>query len=740
MYKEGQNMDNINQDFSQLMSQKDFHKSDKYFDLLMTILHIYNLRFEEIKSELPKRKFLARKKSSDFEMIQRDVSTDLQLETKITSGKLEFMSKIFSQTSENTNFPISTTQNLLNSMSSGDNFDSYYLETELKGFLGSRFSSELMTAMTHLLSQKYNYDYANNLPFDDTWKDRKLRISDRIMHLSRTFDIIEGSNSQKCKELSALDSGFDKMCNADAQISDYETRKSKYFEAENFILNELSRIEFYLDNFIQNMSIKEVILDRIDEIRQSKYFRNFHPSDSEKRKLEIMRDFLDEISKYYPKFVDEKEISEARKAIDQLEFDILYREDVRLLMNTGQAPGKCLFTQTPSKGDLTMLYKLILEDIRSNPLDYIAFLHNNFFNIHLTNVDFSEYNKSSEQNTDNNYSNTDINYFYLRQFMKIILPYKSIIDCQNFYKKFGFDCKFLCMGFRQKLIKIIYDLTKDTPEFKELEAKIQEGTEPPKEFKSIGALKNEVVRKIYSHKDCIVAIPIEDNFFTLDVYENYNKDFFDLSVDSIFNQCLLDIDARDDYIFRRFENARRQTHYYYSDIYLKNFFYDLKHLYNKYPNYILYALATSLSDYCNPYHEILEKILDEVYTMTSSEELKKLPTLSSYFLPIEYDAKYFNDCRDDAISIDMLYINRNKIKSNLPISLIKKDGQICLVFNTKDFADLPLDYGKCKSYELTQEEIENIQKNNDIQLFPGQGQKVQRKDAQEDPGADSHEL
>ena len=75
MYKEGQNMDNINQDFSQLMSQKDFHKSDKYFDLLMTILHIYNLRFEEIKSELPKRKFLARKKSSDFEMIGKDISS-----------------------------------------------------------------------------------------------------------------------------------------------------------------------------------------------------------------------------------------------------------------------------------------------------------------------------------------------------------------------------------------------------------------------------------------------------------------------------------------------------------------------------------------------------------------------------------------------------------------------------------------------------------------------------------------
>ena len=671
-------------------------------------------------------------------MIQQDVSTDLQLETKITSSKLEFMSKIFSQTSEDTNFPISTTQNLLKSMSSGDNFDSYYLETELKVFLGSQFSSELMTAITHLLSQKYNYDYANNLPFDDTWKDRKLRISDRIMHLSRTFDIIEGSNSQKCKELSALDSGFNKMCNADAQISDYETRKSKYFEAENFILNELSRIEFYLDNFIQNMSIKEVILDRIDEIKQSKYFRNFHPSDSEKRKLEIMRDFLDKISKYYPKFVDEKEISEARKAIDQLEFDILYREDVGLLMNTGEAPGKCLFTQTPSEKDLTMLYRLILEDIRSNPLDYIAFLHYNFFDINSTNVDFSEYNKSSEQNTDNNYSNTDINYFYLRQFIKITLPYKSIIDYQNFYKKFGFNCKFLCMGFRQRLIKIIYDLTKDTSEFKELEAKIQEGTEPPKEFKSIGDLENEVVRTIYSHKDCIVAIPIEDKFFTLDVYENYNKDFFNLSVDSIFNQCLLDIDARDDYIFRRFKSVKRIGRNLF-DTTLKDLCYDLEPLYNKYPNYILYALVTSLSEQSS-YHQILEKILNDIYTMTSSEELKKLPTLSSYFLPIEYDAKYFNDCRDDVISIDMLYTNRNKIKSNLPISLIKKDGQICLVFNTKDFADLPLDYGKCKSYELTQEEIENIQKNNDIQLFPGQGQKVQRKDAQEDPGAGSHEL
>lgn len=224
-----------------------------------------------------------------------------------------------------------------------------------------------------------------------------------------------------CKEISSLEiieEQYIKMYNEIIEKEEYD----KYEEVEDIIINEIAKIELSLDEYVYKTReiCKSTIINKIQEIRETENYQNFHNMKEEIRKVEALKDIL----KLYKPYIRNDEYEKIKKNISNLKFELLYRKQVEELIyeNGGENSYLEQFDNEEERNifvnllkekmdslivlevesienddilrvepdrilnDVKLMERLIIIDMKKNPLNYIKLLKAPIFNAHLCNI------------------------------------------------------------------------------------------------------------------------------------------------------------------------------------------------------------------------------------------------------------------------------------------------------------------------------------------------------------------
>ena len=295
-----------------------------------------------------------------------------------------------------------------------------------------------------------------------------------------------------------------------------------YKDVEDVIFKEISKIELNIDQYIYDtvQSCEEIIKKNIDYIYQSKYYQNFSNPERVMQRIETVKQVL----KLYSPYIEENEINKLYNDISILKFNVLWRSQVEqliygniqkksaLIQYDSQGERNCFIKQIEEKikaftsseeefikndevlrvtpdiilEDNNLLERLIILDMKKNPLNYINLLKATVFNAHLCNIadnpfrqevylteeqlhqlGYWKYHGTKEKVT---LQANKVNYSLLRAILKNVITDEniSIIECINLYKKFGFKCRPIAVSDGQKCVKMIYDSVKESKEYEKI--------------------------------------------------------------------------------------------------------------------------------------------------------------------------------------------------------------------------------------------------------------------------------
>lgn len=295
------------------------------------------------------------------------------------------------------------------------------------------------------------------------------------------------SESREVKSLEIIKEQYLQSCNKLIETGQYK----KYKEVENIIIKEIAKVELGIDKYISE-NYEEIIKNNSKNIYQSSNYQNFTNIEQEIKHIETLKQAL----KLYSPYINEKEIKRMYNDIIGLKFNVLWRNQVQQLIY-GNAQEKNVLTQYDSKEerkyfieqlekkikslttsetatikndeilrvkpetilkDKNLLERLIIIDIKRNPYEYINLVKAKIFNAHLCNI------------ANNPFFKKEVNYSLLNAILKSIITDEniSIIECENLYKKFGFECRPILINDGQKCVKMVYDIVKDSKEYKKI--------------------------------------------------------------------------------------------------------------------------------------------------------------------------------------------------------------------------------------------------------------------------------
>lgn len=321
-----------------------------------------------------------------------------------------------------------------------------------------------------------------------------------------------------CKELSSLEiikEQYLRMYNAIKEKEEYD----KYQEVEDIIINEIAKIELSLDEYIYETreNCTNAILNKMQEIKISENYQNFHNIEEEIKKVEVLKDIL----KLYKPYIKNEEYENIKENISNLKFEILYRKQVEELIykNGGETSYLLQYDDEEEKkvfidllkqkinslivlevesienddilkvgpdrilNDVKLIERLIIIDMKKISLNYINLLKAPIFNAHLCNIGDNQFReetyltkKEFDILLDWNYrfckpysslKANKANYSLLRAVLENIITDEniSIIECDKLYKIFGFRCVPKTITTGQKCIYMLYNRMKKSKDF-----------------------------------------------------------------------------------------------------------------------------------------------------------------------------------------------------------------------------------------------------------------------------------
>lgn len=183
---------------------------------------------------------------------------------------------------------------------------------------------------------------------------------------------------------------------------------------------------------------------------------------------------------YFKKFLEQKINSLKNKIVDNMERneedDELFKIPIEQVLNDSKA-----------------LERLIIIDMKKNPYNYINLVKAKVFNAHLCNIGNNPFKYevyiTEEQlhklgywkRYDRGYGfmrrgkfegikANKVNYSILEALLKNIITDENVtyMDCENLYKRFGFECNPILINIGQQCVKMILDEVKESEEYRNI--------------------------------------------------------------------------------------------------------------------------------------------------------------------------------------------------------------------------------------------------------------------------------
>lgn len=334
--------------------------------------------------------------------------------------------------------------------------------------------------------------------------------------------LFKNSVTREIKSLEVIKEQYVQMYNKLIETGQYE----KYRKVEDIIIKEIAKIELDIDQYIYNTinSCEEIIKGNIESIYQSRNYQNFNNLDQEMQHIGILKEIL----RLYSPYISKKEIEKIQEEITKLKFDMLYRKQVEQLIyeNGGDNSSLVQYDSENEKAsferllekkidlvknksvnpyedstdkieeedelfkmpieqvlsDSKLLERLIIIDMKRNPYNYINLVKAKIFNAHLCNIGNNPFEKkvyiTKEQLHRLGYwkygrkkfeglKTNKVNYSLLNALLKNIITDENIciFDCENLYRKFGFECNPILVNIGQQCVKMILDEVKESQEY-----------------------------------------------------------------------------------------------------------------------------------------------------------------------------------------------------------------------------------------------------------------------------------
>lgn len=338
--------------------------------------------------------------------------------------------------------------------------------------------------------------------------DIKAKIMlQRIEKLCNLFKLLflEGS----CLEINSLELIKSKYIQIYNQIIEKE-QYEKYKEVEDIIIKEISKIELKLDEYILSsvQHSNEIVKRNADKIRDTENYRNYQNLSEELNRINSLRELL----KLYEPYLDKSKEEKIKYEISHLRVDLLYRKQVEELIygNCGNDCNLRLYEDeqekeiferllqekinkirsTPKDGainndklfdisteqilnDSNLLERLIILDMKTHPFDYINLVKAKIFNAHLCNIGNNPFEEEIYLTTEQLHKlgyryyiekfkglkANKVNYSLLKAILKNIITDEniSIIECENLYKRFGFECRPILTNIGQQCVYMVFN-------------------------------------------------------------------------------------------------------------------------------------------------------------------------------------------------------------------------------------------------------------------------------------------
>ncbi len=342
--------------------------------------------------------------------------------------------------------------------------------------------------------------------------------------------LFKNSEIRECESLEVIKMQYLQMCNKLIEMEQYE----KYREVEDIVIKEIAKVELNIDRFIYDtiQSYEEVIKNNIENIYQSRKYQDFNNLDQEIQYVGTLKEIL----KLYSPYISKKEIEKIQEQIIKLKFDLLYRQQVELLIyeNGGNDSNlekydnkveKEIFEKLLEKkinslknksvdsigkdeedddifkipieqvlSDRKLLERLIIIDMKKNPYNYINLVKAKVFNAHLCNIGNNPFEKKvyiteeqlhrlgywkygwyglgrrsiyDKRNEFEGLKTNRVNYSILEALLKNIITDENVsyMECENLYRKFGFECNPILINIGQQCVKMIFNEVKGSQEY-----------------------------------------------------------------------------------------------------------------------------------------------------------------------------------------------------------------------------------------------------------------------------------
>lgn len=346
--------------------------------------------------------------------------------------------------------------------------------------------------------------------------------------------LFKNSEIKESKSLKVIKEQYLQMYNRLVETGQYE----KYKEIEDIVIKEIAKVELNIDQHIYAtiQSYQEVINDTIQKIYISRNYQDFNNLDQEIQHLGI----LNELLKLYSPYISKDDIEKTQQKFTKLKFDLLYRKQVEELIckNGGNNSNLLKYDNKIEKEDFEKLLeekinslknksvdsigkkeddelfkipieqvlsdsksleRLIIIDMKKNPYNYINLVKAKVFNAHLCNIGSNPFEQEVYITAEQlrrlrrwghfraclftELKANKVNYSILVALLKNIITDENVsyMDCENLYRKFGFECSPILINIGQQCVKMIVDEVKGSQEYiniiNELEKKKENGEE-----------------------------------------------------------------------------------------------------------------------------------------------------------------------------------------------------------------------------------------------------------------------
>ena len=591
----------------------------------------------------------------------------------------------------------------------------------------------------------------------------------KIDKLHEIFQILNNFPNE-VQTLLRIKEQYLKMYNEMLKRKSYE----KYSDIENVVIGALAKLEIRIETYLYKTSsnFEEIVLSRIEDIRKSESYQNFKDLDSNLKDIEQ----INKLMNLYNNYVSKNEIEKVKIKLSEVKFEVLYRKQVEELMYEfgGSKSNLSLYENGQEKeifekslqniitaiksssedehirsdklfdisieqilNDSNLLERLIILDMRAHPIDYINLVKAKLFNAHLCNIGnnpfeseiyltkgqlhrlgYHKYGDSMWYKKEKFYGlrANKVNYSLLKAILENIITDEnmSIIECNNLYKRFGFECRPILINIGQQCVNMIFNQVGNSGELESIEKEF--GKDKQKKDGRYCKMNFQGLVYEFHGKEQDLDDLLEQILDEREVLIEQNRDVLQEKKDKVKGKGVITTDLDiiilliKDIINNEKKIKERNSHMEW-----------LKSLKNK--KLTLGEIRQLLLLINNVYRELyirydVRKLLplENMGTENSHQVyLAPIPKESGFHSEVSYDFFYGSKYREryyHRSDLKPLWKKYQKEFEDLGIDVKKYDRDyedeprfdICI--NLDDISDLPIDYDKVQL--LTKEELQEI--------------------------------